>query len=225
VDSVGVRKERTLTLTLITIKTEITMADKIDSEAEWQKTLKRLGLGEIDVTEVRASDIVWLADHWPFLQVIESGGKIKPLEKPQLIEAQSGWTIIHYGDSMATSPGKLLFGGGYFRVRSGDDDDDEGGGGIVNPKKGTIIKQTFDSAAEIIRLAKEFGWEGVQIIDGHPNMQRAAWVEACRIGVRLDGYTPDVEAEKTRRRIVSETKEEMQRVLKGTARKRQLGGG
>lgn len=191
---------------------------EIAVDAEWQKTLKRLGLANIDITEVRPSDILYLADQWQFLQVVESGGTQKPLEKPQLIEAKSGWTIINYGDAMATSPGKWIFRGGYFQWTENPDDEDEGGGGIVNPKKGTIIKQAFDSAAEIIQLAKELGWNGVQIVDGHPFMQRAAWVEACRIGMRLDGYTPDVEAEKTRRRIVSQTLEEMYAALKSTAR-------
>ena len=45
-------------------------------------------------------------------------------------------------------------------------------------------------------------------------MQRAAWVEACRIGVKLDGYTPDVAAEKKRRRIVSETLDQMYQSLR-----------
>lgn len=182
-------------------------------EAEWQKTLRRLGLGETDVTNVNASDILYIAERWQFLQVVESGGSKEPFDEPQLITAKSGWTIINYGDAMATSPGKFLFGGGYFRISS-DDDDDEGGG-IVNPKKGTIFKQAFDSAAEMIQLAKELGWDGVQIVDGHPNMQRAAWVEACRIGVRLDGFIADVDAEKTRRRIVSATIDEMHAALKG----------
>ena len=186
---------------------------KAAKEAEWQKTLRRLGFGEIDVTNVNPSDILYLAERWQFLQVVESGGNKPALETPELITAKSGWTIINYGDAMATSPGKFLFGGGYFRI-FGDDDDDEGGG-IVNPKKGTIFKQAFDSAAEMIQLAKEFGWDGVQIVDGHPNMQRAAWVEACRIGVRLDGYKADIEAEKTRRRIVSATIDEMHAALKG----------
>lgn len=192
------------------------MVDEINKtqDAEWQKTLKRLGLGDIDITEVRPSDVLYLAEHWQFLQVVESSGTREPLEKPEIIEAKSGWEIINWGDAMATSPGKLLFGGGYFRVSSGDGDDDEGGGGIVNPKKGTFVKQAFDSAAEIIQLAKAKGWKGVQIVDGHPNMQRAAWVEACRIGVRLDGYTPDVDAEKKRRRIVSQTLDEMYAALK-----------
>lgn len=186
---------------------------KAQKDAEWQKTLRRLGLGEIDVTNVNANDIMYIADHWQFLQIVESSGNKPSLEKPELITAKSGWTIINYGDAMATSPGKFLFGGGYFRISSGDDDDE--GGGIVNPKKGTIFKQAFDSAAEMIQLAKEFGWNGVQIVDGHPYMQRAAWVEACRIGVRLDGYKADITAEKTRRRIVSATIDEMHAALKG----------
>lgn len=189
------------------------------NDAEWKKTLQRLGLGDVDISEVRNADILYLAKKWQFLQVVESSGKKQPLEKPELIKAKSGWTIINYGDAMTTSPGELIYGGGYFRIRlPGDkDDDDEGGSGVVNPGKGTIVKQAFNSAAEIIQLAQERGWDGVQIVDGHPDMQRAAWVEACRIGVRLDGYQPGIEAEKTRRRIVSETIDEMLSVLKGAA--------
>ena len=166
------------------------------------------------------SDILYIAEQWQFLQVIESGGHIPPLDKPQILTAKSGWNIINFGDAMATSPGKWIFRGGYFQWTENEEDDDDGGGGIVNPGKGTIHKQAFDSACEIIQLAKELGWRGVEIVDGHPNMQRAAWVEACRIGVRLDGYLPDIEAEKTRRRIVSATIDEMNAVLKGAPKGR-----
>lgn len=192
---------------------QLTSEEIAAKEAEWQKTLHRLGLGKIDVTNVRTSDILYLAENWQFLQVIENSGLRPALDEPELITAKSGWTIINYGDAMATSPGKWIFRGGYFQFT--DNEDDEGDGGIVNPKHGTIHKQAFDSAAEIIQLAQEFGWKGVQIVDGHPNMQRAAWVEACRIGVQLDGYTPDVAAEKTRRRIVSQTLDELYQALKG----------
>ena len=193
------------------ITSHITPEEK--QKAEWEKTLARLGLASADVTTVRDSDIVYLMEQWQFLQVVESGGHAQPLDEPQILTAKSGWTIINYGDAMATSPGKWIFRGGYFQWTTNEEDDDDGG--IVNPRKGTIHKQAFDSACEIVQLAKEFEWRGVQIVDGHPNMQRAAWVEACRIGVRLDGYVPDVEAEKQRRRIVSATIEELHAVLKG----------
>ncbi|OGT33353.1 MAG: hypothetical protein A3C44_03970 [Gammaproteobacteria bacterium RIFCSPHIGHO2_02_FULL_39_13] len=188
-------------------------------DAEWQKTLRRLGLGEVDISKVSNDDILYLAKKWSFLQIVESSGKFKPFDKPELITAQSGWTIINYGDAMATSPGKFLYGGGFFRFSS-DEDEDEGGSGVVNPKKGTIVKQAFDSAAEMVRLAKELGWDGVQIVDGHPDMQEAVWVEACRIGISADGFVPDTEAEKKRRRIVSESIDEMLSALKGISQKR-----
>ena len=197
---------------------ELTPEQITAKEAEWQKTLHRLGLDKADITNVRTSDILYLAENWQFLQVVENSGTREAFEKPELITAKSGWTIINYGNAMATSPGKWIFRGGYFQwTENMDDEDDDGSGGsgIVNPKHGTIRKQAFDSAAEIIQLAQEFGWQGVQIVDGHPNMQRAAWVEACRIGVRLDGYIPDMQAEKSRRRIVSQTLDEMHQALKG----------
>jgi len=186
------------------------ITEEMKKEAEWEKTLQRLGLNVGDITQVRDSDVLYLADQWQFLQVAESGGHIQPLEKPEILTAQSGWHILYFGDAMATSPGKWIFRGGYFQWSENPEDEGDGSGGIVNPGKGTIHKQAFDSACEIIRLAKERGWRGVQVVDGHPNMQRAAWVEACRIGVRMDGYMPDIEAEKHRRRIVSSSIEEMQ---------------
>lgn len=182
-------------------------------EADWQKTLSRLGLVEPDITQVRDSDILYLAKQWQFLQLVELSGERPHLDKPELIDAKSGWTIINYGDAMATSPGKYIFRGGYYQWTTNEED--EGDGGIVNPKKGTIVKQAFDSAIEMIQLAKEWGWAGVMIADGHPDMQRAAWVEGCRIGVRVDGYQADMEAEKQRRRIVSQSIEEMHAALKG----------
>lgn len=196
----------------------LTPEQQASKEAEWQKTLHRLGLDAADIANVRTTDILYLADNWQFLQVVEISGTRETLPTPECIIAKSGWTIINYGDAMATSPGKWIFRGGYFQWTENmdeADDDGSGGRGIVNPKHGTIHKQAFDSAAEIIQLAQQFGWQGVQIVDGHPNMQRAAWVEACRIGVRLDGYIPDMQAEKQRRRIVSGSVEEMLQVVKG----------
>lgn len=182
-------------------------------EAEWLKTLQRLGIQEPSITSIRPSDIAYLAERWQFLQVVELSDEKEPLEKPELITAKSGWTIINYGDAMATSPGKWIFRGGYWQLSLNEED--EGDGGIVNPGKGTIYKQAFDSAAELIQLAQKFEWAGVKIVDGHPKMQEAAWVEACRIGVRMEGYAADVTAEIKRRRIVSSTLDEMYAVIKG----------
>lgn len=186
-------------------------------DAEWLKTLQRLGIEEPSIEGVRPSDILYLAERWQFLQITELSGEKKRFDKPEFITAKSGWNIINHGNEMATSPGKWIFRGGYWQISLNEDDDDDGG--IVNPGKGTIHKQAFDSAAELIQLAKEFEWSGAQIVDGHPNMQEAAWVEACRIGVRLEGYSADVAAEIKRRRIVSTTLDEMYAAVRGSIRR------
>src|SRR3990167_2027005 len=135
------------------------------STAEWQQTLRKLGLADTDITQVRPEDVLYLVDRWQFLQVVENGGKCKSYDEPKIIKLSSGWDLIDYGNAMATSPGKFLYGSGYFH--SSDDDDGEGGSGVVNPGHGTIFKQAFDSAAELIRFAQAQGWEGVLIVDGH----------------------------------------------------------
>lgn len=176
-------------------------------------TLARLGLTANDLLNVTPQDILYLVKRMQFLQIVESTGAKKPTEEPEFLTAPSGWTIHHYGDAMCTSPGKLLFSNGYFPFHTKDDDEGGESGTLLNPGKGTMIKQAFDSAFEMVRLAKEFGWGGILIVDGHPDMQRAAWIEAVRIGIRLEGYYPDIEAEKKRRRIVSPSIPRMKEVL------------
>src|SRR3990167_1220609 len=93
------------------ITTPITPEER--EQAEWERTLSRLGIQEVDITSVRDSDILYLFEQWQFLQVVESGGEVPALEKPQILTAKSGWSVVNYGDAMATSPGKWIFRGGY----------------------------------------------------------------------------------------------------------------
>jgi len=186
-----------------------------ESEAldpQWIETLGRLGLDEVDLLRFTDEDLLYLAKRWQFLQVVESTESTTPLDQPEFIEAKSGWTIQYYGDAMATSPGRLIFGGGYFRVSS-DDDDDEGGG-VVNPGRGTFYKQAFDTVTEMVQIAQDRGWGGMMVVDGHPDMMRTAWIEAVRIGMKLDGYTATMADEKIRRRVVSASVEEMRAAIR-----------
>lgn len=173
-------------------------------EAEWNRTLQRLGLGKVDITQVRNEDILYLAKRWQFLQIVESSGTKAEFEKPELIEARSGWTVVNYGNAMSVSPGKFLFGHGSFRAST---DDDEGGDG--SPRRGTFYKQAFDSVAEMIDLAKALGWAGVLIVDGHPDMQRFAYILAEKADVRLQGYAPNDKVEKMRHRVAAISRQDM----------------
>ena len=194
-----------------TKNTEDTASDElfsVSTDDEWQDTLNRLGLDDVELGQVTDEDLLYLAKRWQFLQVVELSGSAAGLDEVEIIKAPSGWNIQYYGDAMATSPGRLIYWDGDFRIESDDSD-----GGSTNLGVGTLIKQAFDTATEMVRIAQEREWGGMIVVDGHPDMMRAAWIEAVRIGVRLDGYTPSVADERIRRRVVSQTLEEMQSAI------------
>ena len=126
--------------------------------------------------------------------------------------------IHNYGDAMSSSPGHLLFGGGDYRINLEEDEDDEGSG-VVNPGKGTIWKQAFDTAAEMVSLAKESGWSAVNIVDGHPMMKWAAWMQAADEHLGVDGYTP-TEKDLLRRERVKRSEIDDEKLRQGIRQRR-----
>lgn len=135
---------------------------------------------------VAPTDILYLFDQWPFLQIVNADYASYSEESAlNVVRAKTGWDVQDFGDAMATSPGRLLFGG----YRHGDEDDESGGGVAV----GTIVKQAVDTCYEMIAMAEQKGWGGVLLIDGHPLMQWAAWMHCQQLGYNLQGYEPSAE--------------------------------
>lgn len=153
-------------------------ADKLHVDLDWARSIS-------------AAEIIYLLNHAPFLQIINSE-ETSTQQEVKLVESKSGWTIHDYGNAISSSPGRYLYGGGYFRVYA-DDEDEEGGegGGIVNPNKGTLVKQAFDTAMEMVEIAKARGWKKITIVDGHPIMERAAWIKAEKLGLEVTGFIPE----------------------------------
>lgn len=175
---------------------------------EIEQTLDKLNLKDVDfLRPLTSEDILYLINQCPFLQIIRIGDPV-PLPNVELITAKTNWVIQHYGDAMSSSPGKLLFQGGNFHLHSGDDGGGDGGS-IINPGKGTIQKQAFDTAQEMMALAKKWGWTGVKIVDGHFIMQWAAWMYAEDEEIHLEGYNPDKKARDKRDRIKRSSLEDM----------------
>jgi len=172
-----------------------------------EETLKKLNLKTDPLRPLTPDDVLYLLNHSPFLQIVSMGGSM-PLQEVEFVTAKSNWVIHNYGDAMSSSPGKLLFRGGDFHLAF-DDDDGGDDGGIVNPDKGTIWKQAFDTAQEMMALAKKLGWLGVKIIDGHPLMQWAAWMYAQDEKMRLHGYEPSKSDQEKRYRIKRSNVEDM----------------
>ena len=174
--------------------------DHTDLPPSVAKELKKLGIAEsVWERSISPEEIQYLLDHCPYLQMI-SVNPVSAFPDVKLITGASGWSIHHYGDALSSSAGEFLYGGGDFAF-SWDDDDDGDGGAIVNPRKGSIIKQAFDTAAEMVALAHAGQWGGVQIVDGHPMMQWAAWMAASDLDLSLSGYTPSEQAKAKRARI------------------------
>jgi len=164
---------------------------------------EKLGV-DIDVMrEITPEEILYLLDHCPFLQIVNLEVGLGN-EEVSLVKADSGWVIHDYGDALSSSPGRLLFGGGY--ILSGDEDEEGGGGSGLVEGKGTVHKQAFDTAMQMVEIAHRHGWPGFHTIDGHPMMMRAAWIMAGKLGLQVTGFEPSVHDEQVRERFdLSET--------------------
>ena len=141
--------------------------------------------------EIRPGDINYLCDYvYPYVQIASPAHSLSNV-KPNIIEAKNGWKIIDYGDVLNVSAlhGKESYAG-----------------------SGTIVKQQFDVAFEIVELAKQRHWgsggdggtdgEGqlrptvVQILGGTPMMKRFSWFAAETLGIKLEGFKPTPEEHK-----------------------------
>jgi hypothetical protein len=169
-------------------------------DAELQQASEKLHLDLDWMRSITPEDLQYLLDHCPFLQIIDTEAHVEPPAPMEFIRAVSGWDIHNYGDAMSSSPGRFIFGGGDFRIFL-EDDDDGSGGKILNPGKGTIYKQAIDTAMQMVELAQLHHWQGIQIIDGHSLMKRAAWIKASQLGMSLTGFTPTERDKKIRGRL------------------------
>ena len=161
-------------------------ANQLETEFNW--------LREVDELEIEA-----LLDHWPYLQIVSTEPVTPEMEGtlPHVIEAESGWKILHYGDAMSTSVGEFLWGGGDYTIPYTEDGKVNvaalvGSLNMINSGKGTIRNQAFQTARQMGEMAYQQGWPGIHIIDGHPIMKRAIWITALELGMGLDGFMPEL---------------------------------
>ncbi len=175
----------------------MTDSDNLEHEEQIQELTRRYGVKVADWgRKVTPEEIQWLLDHCPFLQMTAQG-YFEPYDEPKIITASSSnWQILDYGNALGSSPGQLIFGGGYFHIH---DDDGSGGSGVVNPGKGTIVNQAFMTAQEMVRIAIARGWKGVHLVDYHRLMARSAWMEAMSEGFPVSGFTPDRHDQRVRK--------------------------
>lgn len=180
--------------------------------------LKKIGL-TVPVWDraLTHEDIQYFLDRWLFVQIVSSN-LLDPYPEVKRVRAKTCWTILNYGDAMSTSPGAFLWGGGDFRIgskrkKSSDQDgeDDNGGGDLVNPDKGTVWRQAFETAAEMVALAQALGWKGVHVVDGHALMKWAVWMHATDAQLHVSGFEPSQRDVERRERIKRSEIEDIKR--------------
>ncbi len=170
-------------------------------------------LEELLALPMTHEDVLYLLETCPYLQIINSETRNEIMSStPRIFQAQSGWMIHDYGDAMTSSPGALLYADNradptfLLGLGTHGTEEDESGGG-----KGTIIKQSVDTAAEMVFAGIQRGWKGVTILEGHPRMKWAAWVMAGDHQFSVEGYEPD-EAHLAQRDRMRRSRDEIDRI-------------
>lgn len=174
----------------------------------WSKRAKGLPAPKIDWTgPIRNEDILYLVNRYPFLQLISQEPSFSDELQPKLIQANSGWIIHDYGDAMSSSPGELLYGdySAAIKTLAKEEEEEEGGEGggaaDLSAGKGTILNQAYLTASQMMAIAIEKGWPGVEIVDGTELMKWAAWMTAEDNNFSLTGYEPSAADRERRLRI------------------------
>jgi len=184
----------------------------------WEHTREMLNRGEIPGGEfyqkltsqarsraVTYEEFYYLLGRYPALVVRNVEAEDFPHHrKPQIIKSRSHWDILDFGNWIATSPGRLLWGAYSEYTEKGErpvaeatgryepETSNNTGAQRVIKGTGTLVQQYVDSAYDVMALAVEKDWPAAQIIHGFYGMIRAAWIAAEGLRFRLEGFTPTV---------------------------------
>jgi hypothetical protein len=161
--------------------------------------------------EITSSDIEYLQLQFPYLQILNIDATFENYNSVQFIRAKSGWTIQDLDDGLCTSAGSFLFGGSDSpSLENTEKKDPDLIQEYINERKGTIIKQTFDTAQEMVDLVKTRWKGGIEIISGTTLMKWALWVAAENIKLKVIGFEPTEKDNAKRNRL---TRLEAERAL------------
>lgn len=160
----------------------------------------RASLKEGMTRPVSTADIDYIGRQHAYLQIVGSTDErplragddsidlnAKDFGEPVPITVRTGWVVQYWpplGDypaAMSTSPAATWLGGSM-------DLDFVWEGYEHEP--GTIIKQAFDTAGEMVLIAKHQGWKDVQIVVGHEILQWPIWAVAEAHGMECHGFEP-----------------------------------
>lgn len=156
----------------------------------WGKRAEGLPVAGFDLSRaVSAQEIENLLQKYAFVQILRPGAPAE-FVNIRFMRSRSGWIILNYKDAMAASPGEQLFQEGNY-IFSEQKELERVCSGV-----GTRIKQIVDTAADMVRIAKEEeNWPEIHIVNGHPQMMWGIWKAAQDMNIPVSGYVPSTAEE------------------------------
>lgn len=179
----------------------------------WGNRTQGIELPPSNIFSAINEDIIsYLLNSYPFLQIVSTNALFLDEVVPNFIKAKNGWIIHDYGEAMSASSCNLYSSADYYSLSSfinGLDNSKDGEGGesgegtaTLKPEgNGTLIKQAYDTATEMVELCLQKGWPGIKIIAGSPVMQWATWKTAEDYGMEVLGFTADKQAVNRKNRL------------------------
>lgn len=162
----------------------------------WGKRLEGLPVPELKLKdEITQQELANILQKYAFVQIFnpEALGDNSDI---RFIRSRSGWLILNYGNAMSTSPGEMLYYHGTYTT------DEEGSLQRICSGLGTNTMQIINTAADMVRIAKEEKWPSIHIVGGHPLATWGIWKSAMDLDMAITGYTPDEEDKAKYQRIL-----------------------
>ena len=179
--------------------------DSLDDFAKliWGKRSEGLPVPELDIKrEISPQELKNLHLRFAFVQILnpESTGEFSEIHS---VKSKSGWVILNYGNAMAASPGEMLFSHGeYEQAEEATEEAEEGSLQRVCSGTGTVVMQIVNTAADMVRIAKdELHWPSINIVNGHPLMTFAIWKACQDLNIPVN-YDPTKDEEAKYQRIL-----------------------
>jgi len=139
--------------------------------------------------ELLEAEKQYLLSRYPFLWIGNMDTDItQPARLINVTHAKNHWPIFDFGHTLLSGCSEIMALLLQHQAQQQDDDAGEGGNGGF----GTVVQQFTDVAFELIQLAFERGWTGVEILDGYYSMSRMAWI-ACEIKQLHCSFKPTLE--------------------------------
>jgi hypothetical protein len=150
---------------------------------------------EVISRDITPQELQYIYHRYAYVQILNPDltGEFTEI---RVLRSRSGWLILDYENSIASSPGQMLFTHDTYMTTEDDTLKQ------ICSGTGTITLQIANTAADMVRIAKEErNWPSIHIVAGYQQMKWGIWIAAQGFNLPVSGYTPSKEEENKYHRI------------------------